>query len=122
VDETVGADLKFHQQTVASDANSPLHLIREKELEISGRMLAAKRKADEVVADARKQAASAVAAAQDDAKELAVARDQAVTGELEALVAQIRVDTDRDIETLNQTIAERRDGAVSHVVNAILGS
>ena len=61
MDEKVLEEIKFHQETIATDANSPLHLIREKEIEISGRVLAAKREADEIVADARKKAAEIVA-------------------------------------------------------------
>ena len=61
VDDKVLEELEFHQETVATDANSPLHLIREKEMEISGRVLAAKQEAEEIVARARKQAVETVA-------------------------------------------------------------
>ena len=69
MDEKVVEELEFHQQTVAEPTtNSPLHLIREKEMEISGRVLAAKREADEIVADARKRGCgAAVGSAHDDA-------------------------------------------------------
>lgn len=119
MDET---DLKFHQQTVANDSHSPLHLIREKELEISGRMLAAKRNADEVVSDARKRAAAVVAAAQDEAKELAVARDKVVTAELEEQVKRIHADADRDVEQIQATIEQKRETAIGYVIDSILGS
>ena len=43
MDDNVAEEMRLHQETIATDANTPLHLIREKELEISGRVLAAKR-------------------------------------------------------------------------------
>lgn len=121
MDETVAEELQFHQQTVATDANSPLHLIREKELEISGRMLAAKRKADEVVSDARRKAAAVVAAAQDDAKGLAETREKLVQAELEQQVAQIHTDSEAAVEVLERTIEQKRGRAISFVVDAVLG-
>ena len=39
----------MHKEFIATDSRTPLHLIREKELEISGRVLLAKREADEIV-------------------------------------------------------------------------
>ncbi len=49
MDDKSTDELEFHQETVTTDANSPLHLIREKEMEISGRVLKAKNDAEEVV-------------------------------------------------------------------------
>ncbi len=40
MDDKVAENIQFHQETVETDQNSPLHLIREKEIEISGRVLA----------------------------------------------------------------------------------
>lgn len=121
MDETVAEELRFHQQTVGSDDHSPLHLIREKELEISGRMMAAKRKADEIVSNARRQAAEIVAAAQDDAKEMARARDRVVTAELEQQVKQVQADAERGVVEIEKTIEQQREAAVSYVVDSILG-
>lgn len=114
--------LRFHQQTVDNESNSPLHLIREKELEISGRMLAAKRRADEIVAEARSKAAATVDSAQDEAKQLALSRDKVVTAELEQQVAAIHSDAERRVEEIERTIADRTDAAVSYVVTTVLGS
>ncbi len=50
--------IKFYQDVIKKELpNSPLYLIREKELEISGRVLSTKKKAEQIVADARKKAA-----------------------------------------------------------------
>jgi len=121
VDDNVVENLQFHQDTVASDSNSPLHLIREKEIEISGRMLAAKRKADETVADARKRAASIMNAATADASALASEREQAVQVRLQTEIEQVRSQAKSDVEALEGLIRERRGSAVSFVVKSVLG-
>lgn len=121
MDETVAEELEFHQQTVATDTNTPLHMIREKELEISGRMLAAKRKADEVVSEARRKAAAIVASAQDEAKGLAEQREKVVHAELEQQVARTRADADVAVEELQRKSEQKRAQAVSYVVDAVLG-
>lgn len=59
VDETRLKGLKLHQEVLKGDA-SPLHLIREKELEISGRVLEARKKATETITEARRKAAETV--------------------------------------------------------------
>ena len=84
MDEKTVENLQFHQDTVASDANSPLHLIREKEIEISGRMLAAKRQADEIVADARKQAVGLMGSAHDEGSVLAKKQEEEIASRFSA--------------------------------------
>ena len=58
VDDKVLEEIKFHQDVVEHDSASPLHRIREKEMEISGRVMKAKKEADEIVAEARRKAAA----------------------------------------------------------------
>ena len=70
MDDKVAAEveeIEFHQRHVANRRalTSPSH--REKEMEISGRVLAAKRQADEIVAEARRDAATMLSAAHDEA-------------------------------------------------------
>ncbi len=77
MDEKVAEEIRMHKETIATDSNTPLHLIREKEIEISGRVLAAKREADEVVAEARKKAAEVLAKAEAEGGEGA-AKSEAV--------------------------------------------
>ena len=100
VDDKVTENLQFHQETVASDSNSPLHLIREKEIEISGRMLAAKRQADEIVADARKQAATLMGTATSEAGELAKKHEADLQAELQAEIAQVHSQAAADVDAL----------------------
>ena len=71
MDDKVLEEIRFHQDVVTKDANSPLFQIREKEMEISGRVLAARQQADKVVSDARTKAASIIAGAGSDSERLA---------------------------------------------------
>lgn len=119
VDENVVEELEFHKQTVQSDDNSPLHLIREKEMEISGRVLAAKRQADEIVSSARKEAATLLDSAHDAAASEAGARDAAVKSEMEQQIAAVRAEADREASSLEETIKTRHDAAVSYVIDTV---
>jgi len=121
VEDKVVENLQFHQDTVASDSNSPLHLIREKEIEISGRMLSAKRAADEIVADARKRAAGIMNTATEDAAELASAQDQKVREQLEAEKVDVRAKAEAEVGALEDRIKERQSTAVAFVVKSVMG-
>ena len=81
MDDNVVEDIRLHQETIAVDNNSPLHLIREKELEISGRVLSAKREADEIVTAARKKAAEVVSTAEAEGGAGAASREKAIREE-----------------------------------------
>ena len=120
-DKTV-EDLEFHQSTVGSDANSPLHLIREKEIEISGQMLAAKRQADEIVAEARKRGAGIVGSAHDEGAELAKKQEAEIRAQIEREIEEVGVQAERDALALEETIAQRKAQAVSFVVESVLGA
>lgn len=52
-------ELKTDKETF-KEGTSPLQMIREKELEISGKVLKAKKKAEKIVADARRKAADII--------------------------------------------------------------
>ncbi len=120
-DKTV-EDLEFHQNTVGSDANSPLHLIREKEIEISGQMLAAKRQADEIVAEARKRGASIVGSAHDEGAELAKKQEVEIRAQIEREIEEVGVQAERDAVALEETIAKRKAQAVTFVVESVVGA
>ncbi len=120
-DKTV-EDLEFHQNTVGSDANSPLHLIREKEIEISGQMLAAKRQADEIVAEARKRGASIVGSAHDEGAELAKKQEAEIRAQIEREIEEVGVQAERDAVALEETIAKRKAQAVTFVVESVVGA
>lgn len=119
MDEKVVEEIRMHQETIASDANSPLHLIREKELEISGRVLTAKRQADEIVTEARKRAADLVAKAEEEGGVGAADKETAIRLEAEAEAERLRADAKAEAATLSARIDSHRDEAVRLVLGVV---
>lgn len=121
MDEKVLEELKFHQDTIATDAHSPLHLIREKEMEISGRVLAAKREAEEVVTAARKKAVEAVAKAEEQAVILSKEREKQVLAEVDLQIKEIGVQAEQEAEALKVRLGDRTEKAATYIVETVLG-
>ncbi len=119
MEEKVLEEIQFHQDTVSRDANSPLHLIREKEMEISGRVLAAKKEAEEIVATARKKAVEVVQAAEDEGTRLAAEHEKKVLKEVDAEIEAIKAGAVTDGEAIEKLISERSGRAVAFVVEAV---
>jgi len=119
VEDKVLEDIEFHQDTVASDANSPLHLIREKEMEITGRVLTAKREAEEIVARARKKAVEVTRRAEEQSEQLASEHEKTVLAEVEREIELVGENTDCEIKALRKTIVERTEDAVTLVVESV---
>lgn len=119
MEDKVLEEIQFHQDTVARDANSPLHLIREKEMEISGRVLAAKREAEETVANARKKAVAVVQKAEEEGSKLAKEHEKKILADVESQIEKIRTDADAEIEQLDKTVSERMSKAVDYVVGFV---
>lgn len=115
------ADLEFHRETIAGDSNSPLHLIREKEIEISGRILAAKRTADEIISNARREAVALVNEAQGDASHIVEEHDVTAKAEAEKQAEDLRKRAEQEIADLESSIAGKKRDAVSFVVDSVLG-
>ncbi len=120
MDEKVLEELKFHQETIESDAHSPLHLIREKEMEISGRVLASKREAEEIVSAARKKAVDVVARAEEESQTLARDREKQVLEEVDREITQIKADAKAEADSLERLLAERTDAAAVFIVDTVL--
>jgi len=119
VDDRVVEDITLHQETIASDTNSPLHQIREKELEISGRVLAAKREADEIVAAARKKAAEIVAAAESEGGAGAEANEAAIKAEADRESARLRETAGQEARKIGEQVEARREQAVRIVLEEV---
>ena len=112
-------DIKLHQETIASDANSPLHQIREKELEISGRVLAAKRQADEIIAEARKKAAEVLAAAENEGGAGAAENERAIKAESRLEATRLLEVASQEARALEEQVATRRADAVRVVLDEV---
>lgn len=119
MEDKVLDELKFHQETIASDAHSPLHLIREKEMEISGRVLAAKKEAEEIVAAARRKSVEIVQKAEAEGERLSAEEEQRVEAQVEIDVAKVHEDAEREVEALRVVIGERTGKAVEYVVESV---
>jgi vacuolar-type H+-ATPase subunit H len=119
VDDQVVDEIKMHQETVASDNNSPLHLIREKELEIAGKVLAAKRQADEVVTEARKKAAELVSAAESEGGAGAADRDAEIKAQAKAESERLLAEAREEADKLQAQVNARREDAVRLVLDAV---
>lgn len=119
MEDKVLEEIEFHQETVASDANSPLHLIREKEMEITGRVLTAKREAEEIVARARKKAVETTRRAEEESEQLAETHEQGVLSEVEREIELVGENTECEIAALRKTIASRTEDAVTFVVESV---
>ena len=119
MDDQVVDEIKMHQETVASDNNSPLHLIREKELEIAGKVLAAKRQADEVVTEARKKAAELVSAAESEGGAGAADRDAEIKAQAKAESERLLAEAREEADKLQAQVNARREDAVRLVLDAV---
>ena len=119
MDEKVLEEFQFHKDTVVADANSPLHLIREKEMEISGRVLAAKKESEETVAAARRKAVEIVQKAETEGEQLSAKEEQRVEAQVEIDVAKVHEDAEREAEALRDVIVERTGKAVEYVVESV---
>jgi len=119
VDDRVLEDIKLHQETIASDSNSPLHQIREKELEISGRVLSAKRQADEIVAAARKKAAEVLSAAESEGGVGAEETEKAIKAEADLEATRLVQEAAREAAVLKEQVEARRADAVRIVLSEV---
>jgi vacuolar-type H+-ATPase subunit H len=119
VDDKVVEEIRLHQETIATDANTPLHLIREKELEISGQVLAAKRRADEIVTEARKKAAELVSSAEAEGGAGAADRDAAIRAKADEDAAKLRADAQVEADRIKAQVDARREDAVRLVLDAV---
>ena len=119
MDEKVLEEIEFHQETVSTDENSPLHLIREKEMEISGRVLSAKKEAEDIVSEARRKASTIVSGAEQEGFALAAKQEESVEADVERDIAEIKVTAESEAKALAETIAAREDKAVEFVMGSI---
>ncbi|HSQ22241.1 MAG TPA: V-type ATPase subunit subunit G family protein [Coriobacteriia bacterium] len=119
MDDKVLEQIRFHQDVVAKDANSPLFQIREKEMEISGRVLAARNQADKIVSEARSKAAAIVKNASSDAERIAKERADLMVAETDSAVAEVGVQGVKDVAALEKTLEERRSQAADFVVGLV---
>ncbi len=120
VDEKVLEEIQFHQDVIERDSKSPLFQIREKEIEISGRVLAAKKKAESVVADARRKAVERVTAAEVEGEALAKEYERSAVTEAEKQAGEIRGGVGAEMKTIEKAVESRKSKAVDAVIKAVV--
>lgn len=120
MDEKTLEEIQFHTGTIEADENSPLHLIREKEMELSGQALAVKKQAEEIVAQARRAAVDIVRDAEAEGERLAAEREKAVLAKVSKEIERIERDAEREIAELEGVISDRMGAAVDLVVGTVV--
>jgi vacuolar-type H+-ATPase subunit H len=119
VDDKALEQIQFHQDVINRDTTSPLYQIREKEIEISGRVLAAKQKAETVVADARRKSAETVTKARTDADVLAREHEAKTLAEAKKKAAALRDGVGDEVAAIDKQVKGRLDPAIDSVVKAV---
>ncbi len=119
MDEKVLEEIRFHSDAVTRDANSPLYQIREKEMEISGRIFAARNQADKMISDARQRALEIVRNAQQDAERLSKEHADKVLAEVEGSITEVEERGVTEVADLEKQLATRHVEAAELVVKLV---
>ena len=119
-DEEKLEEINFLQNVIHKDLpDSPLYQIREKELEISGRVLTAKKQAEQIVADARKKAFETQAQADSDAEKDARTAEERIIRSAETEAAGTLASVDEEVADVRARAVKRSADAVKVVVEAV---
>ncbi|MRS12689.1 MAG: hypothetical protein EG823_06420 [Actinobacteria bacterium] len=119
MDEKVLEEIRVHQDAVTRDASSPLYQIREKEMEISGRVFAARNQADKMISDARQRALDIVRSAHADAERLAKEHSDKVLADIEGSIEDVKTQGVAEVEQLKVELAARHAEAADFVVKLV---
>ncbi len=119
MEDKVLEEIQIHQRAAKRDSNSPLFMIREKEMEISGRVLAAKQEAERIVAEGRRKAAEVVSKAETDAEDEAREYEVKRMSDAETAAKQAREDVAAEAAPIEAMVAERRNAAIDAVVGMV---
>lgn len=119
MEEKLLEELQLAQGAVKRDASSPLFQIREKEMEISGRVLAAKQEAERIVAEARRKAAEVVSRAEVDGEKAAQEYQTKLLTDAEAACVSLREGFADEVAPIEEKIRQRTAKAVDAVVEMV---
>ena len=119
MDEKVLEEIRFHQDVTSKDASSPLFQIREKEMEISGRVFAARNQADKMISDARQRALEIVRTAQADADRLAKEHAEKVLAGVEGSIDEVKQEGVAEVDRLTKELATRQSDAADFLVKIV---
>ena len=113
-------ELKLHAQAMSADAQSPLVQIREKELEIRGRVMEAQKEAEKIVADARGRSATLIEEASREGERAASEHYKTELATVDDEVRELAASQDKEIATMVSTARKRLDAGVEGVLKAIV--
>lgn len=119
MDEKVLEEIRFQQEVVDKDTESPLYLIRQKELEISGRVLAARSQAEKIIADARKKAQAILRDAEAEADRDVKEYTEKVLAEAEREAHEIRARIPQETAALRKKLEPKIEEAVDFVARTV---
>jgi vacuolar-type H+-ATPase subunit H len=112
--------IRLYQEAMKKEApDSPLFLIREKELEISGHVLSAKKKSEQIVADARKKASETLSQAESEGERAAREVEKTIITEAEKEAAKILSSVDAEVAEVEAQAKAHCAKAVEVVVEAV---
>lgn len=120
MDKKVLEEIRFHQDVANKDASSPLYQIREKEMEISGRVLAAKGQAEKTVSDARRKAAEIVKNAGSKAERAAREYSDKALAEADKEAERLRAGIVDEAKELEAKLSGCRGKAVDYIVKIVV--
>jgi vacuolar-type H+-ATPase subunit H len=119
VEEKLLEELQLNQDAVKRDVNSPLFMIREKEMEISGRVLAAKQEAERIVAEARRKAAEVINRAEVESEAAMGDHQTQLSLAAEAEVKALHDGFDSEVAPIREKIAQQKAAGVAAVVEMV---
>ena len=119
VEDKVLEEIQIHQQAAKRDSSSPLFMIREKEMEISGRVLAAKQEAERAVAEGRRKAAELLSKAETDAEQEAREYEVKRMADAEVSAKQTREEVAAEAAPIEAMVGERRTAAIESVIRMV---
>jgi vacuolar-type H+-ATPase subunit H len=112
--------IRLNQAAMKKESpDSPLYLIREKELVISGHVLSAKKKAEQIVAEARKKASETLSKAESEGERAAREVEKRMVAEAEKEAAKIMANVDVEVAEVEAQSTAHRAKAVKVVVEAV---
>lgn len=121
MDERIMEELRLHGEAMAGEGpQSPLLQIREKELEIRGRVMEAQKKAEKVVADSRARAAKMVEEAARDAERAASEAHEAGVAALDDEVAKLATSQEAETKAMVASARKRVKDAVDAVMEVVV--
>jgi vacuolar-type H+-ATPase subunit H len=112
-------NIKERESLIGQDATTPLHLIRQKELELSGRVLKSREQAAEIVTAARRQAAEVVSRAEAEAETESKTWEEQRMAEARVEADAVRASVASSIAELEAQVAQRKSTAVDAIIERV---